>query len=242
VASCEAHDAHPERPPVAAGHESTDARPPRARHTFRLRTCVAYHLYGTVPVSSCAQRTVDTRADTGPVLTHVPVVTLAGQPRPTTEPWGYFTAYAEVLYQRGSSWPLFAHSWPDTGLQGAGIAVAPQDQTTGTLTPNSTVTLDGAFTSVIGSGQPDGICTADVLPSGGGPPPGATSSHPAFAGAPPTSRWASRPAPTRVRRPAAPCDAGRARRPPRPRAAARGPDSRPDGRARQALTPARSLW
>jgi acetyl esterase/lipase len=155
-----------------------------AGDTFRLRTCVAYHVYGTAPVSSCAQRTVDTHANTGSVLTHVPVVTLAGQPRPTTQPWGYFTAYAEVLHQRGGSWSLIAHSWPDDGLQGAGLAVAPQDQTTGTLPPNSTVTLDGPFTGAINSGQPDSICVADVLPSSGGLPPGVTSSHPAFAGAP----------------------------------------------------------
>jgi acetyl esterase/lipase len=153
-------------------------------YTFRLRTCVAYHLYGTAPVSRCGQRTVDTHGNTGSILTHVPVIALTEQPRPTTQPRGYFTAYAEVLYQSGSSWPLIAQSWPDDGLQGAGIAVAPQDQTTGALPPNSTVTLDGAFTSAINSGQPDSICTADVVPSSGGLPPGVTSSHPAFAGAP----------------------------------------------------------
>src|SRR3954452_1469317 len=153
--------------------------------TFRLRTCVAYHLSGTTPLSRCAQRTVDTHANTDTVYTHVPTVTLAGQPRATTEPWGYFKAYAEVLYQSGSSWPLIAHSWPGSGRSGAGIAVAPQEQTAGVLPPNSTVTLDGAFTSAINSGQPDSFCTADVVPyTGGALPAGGTSSHPAFADAP----------------------------------------------------------
>lgn len=152
---------------------------------FRLRTCVAYHLAGTTPVSRCAQRSVDTRANTAPVYTHVPTVTLAEQPRATTEPWGYFKSYAEVLYQSGSSWPLIALSWPFSGLSGAGIGVAPREQTTGVLPPNSTVTLDGPFTSAINSGQPDSICTPDLIPYTGGPlPAGVTSSHPAFTGAP----------------------------------------------------------
>ena len=155
-----------------------------AGRTFRLRTCVAYHLYGTAPVSSCAQRTVDTHANTGSVLTHVPSVTLAAQPRPTTEPWGTFTGYAEVLYQSGESWPLIAHSWPDDGLQGAGIAVAAEGRETGVLPPSSAVALDGPFTSAINRGQPDGICTADVRPYSGGLPAGVTASHPAFEGAP----------------------------------------------------------
>jgi hypothetical protein len=98
---------------------------------FRLRTCVAYHLHGTVPVYRYAERTVDTRANTESVVTRVPTVTLADQPRPTSQPWGYFKAYAEVLYQAGSSWPLIAHSWPDNGLQGAGIVVAARGQMAG---------------------------------------------------------------------------------------------------------------
>jgi acetyl esterase/lipase len=152
---------------------------------FRLRTCVVYHLSGTPPLSKCSQRTVDTRPNTATVFTHAPTVTLAAQPRPTTEPWGYFTAYAEVLYQSGSSWPVIAHSWPSSGLGGAGIAVAPQEQTAGVLPPNSTVSLDGPFNSAINSGQPDSICTPDVVPyTGGALPPGVTSNHPAFAGAP----------------------------------------------------------
>jgi acetyl esterase/lipase len=153
-------------------------------YTFRLRTCIAYHLYGAAPVSRCGERTVDTHGNPGSILTHVPVVALIEQPRPTTQPWGSFTAYTEVRYQSGAAWLLIAHSWPDDGLQGAGIAVAPQEQTTGTLPPSSAFPLDGTFTGAINSGQPDSICTADVLPVGGGLPPGVTSSHPAFAGAP----------------------------------------------------------
>jgi acetyl esterase/lipase len=137
---------------------------------FRLRTCV--------------ERTVDTRANTESIVTRVPTVTLSARPRPTTQPWGYFKAYAEVLYQAGSSWPLIAHSWPDNGLRGAGIAVAAQGQTAGVLPPNSPVLIDGAFTSAINSGWPDSFCTATTLPYSGGLPSGVTSNHPAFAGAP----------------------------------------------------------
>jgi acetyl esterase/lipase len=150
--------------------------------SFRLRTCVAYHLYGTPPVSSCSERSVDTTANTDTVHTHAPSVTLSDQPRPTTQPWAYFTAVTEV---RNASPPtVLAHSWPDNGLQGAGIAVAAQDQATGTLPPNSTVTLDGAFMSAINSGQPDSICTGEPAESDGSLPTGVSTSHPAFSGAP----------------------------------------------------------
>jgi acetyl esterase/lipase len=151
---------------------------------FRLRTCVAYHLHGRVPVYRYVERTVDTRPNTESIVTRVPTVTLSAQPRPKTQPWGYFKAYAEVLYQAGSSWPLIAHSWPDNGLQDAGIPVAARGQTAGVLPPNSTVRIDGAFTSAINSGWPDSFCTADTLPSSGGLPSGVTSNHPAFGGAP----------------------------------------------------------
>jgi acetyl esterase/lipase len=79
---------------------------------------------------------------------------------------------------------MIAHSWPSSGLRGAGIAVAPAEQTAGVLPPNSTVTLDGAFNSAINSGQADSICTAASAPYSGPLPPGVTSTHPAFAGAP----------------------------------------------------------
>jgi len=152
---------------------------------FRLRTCVAYHLYATLPVSSCAERIVDTRASTATVTTFAPSVTLSGQPRPTTQPWGYFTAYTEVLYLNGSAWLVSAHSWPDNELQGAGIPVAAQGQTTATLPPNGTVTVDGPFTGAVNSGEADSICTAQVVaPSGAGLPAGVRTSHPAFVGAP----------------------------------------------------------
>jgi acetyl esterase/lipase len=166
---------------------------------FRLRTCVAYHLHGTLPVSTCDERTVDTRGSTGSVSTHAPTVTLSGQPRPTTQPWGYFTPYTQVQYQSAGSWPVLAQSWPDDGLQGAGIAVAAQGQSSGTLPARSTLTLDGPFTSAVNNGQPDGICaggTADPAPP---PAPGIRTSHPAFAGAPayyevgpPTGAYAGR--------------------------------------------------
>jgi acetyl esterase/lipase len=152
---------------------------------FRLRTCVAYHVNARTPVSSCAERNVDTRSNVVRVYTYAPPVTLPGQPRPTTQPWGYFTAYTEVLYLSGSSWLLHAHSWPATGLQGAGIAVAAQGQNSGTLPPNSTVTLDGAFSGAVNSGQADSICTATPTVSDGSAlPAGVSASHAAFSGAP----------------------------------------------------------
>jgi acetyl esterase/lipase len=153
-------------------------------YTFRLRTCVAYHLHGTPPVSNCAERTVDTSANTSPIDTHAPTVTLSEQPRPTIQPWGYFTPYTEVLYRSASSWLIGATSWPDDGLQGDGIPVAAQNQTTGTLPPSSTVTLDGPFTSAINSGQADSICTGEPAEAEGPLPAGVSTSHPAFSGAP----------------------------------------------------------
>jgi hypothetical protein len=117
--------------------------------SFLLRTCLAYHLHGRTPVSSCATRTVDTRSNDATTRTYAPPVTLRGQPRPTRQPWGYFTAYTDVLYLSGSSWAISARSWPTDGLQGTGIAVAAQGQDSGALPPNSTVTVDGPFTGAI---------------------------------------------------------------------------------------------
>jgi acetyl esterase/lipase len=154
-------------------------------YTFLLRTCVAYHLYGAAPVSDCAERTVDTRAHTAPVAASAPTVTLSAQPRPTTQPWGSFTPYTEVLSVSAGAGQVIAQSWPDDGLQGAGIAVAPQEQTVGVLPPNSTVTLDGPFNSAINSGQADSICTAQPAGSNGSRlPAGVSTDHPAFPAAP----------------------------------------------------------
>ena len=49
---------------------------------FTLTTCVAYHLQGAAPVSSCADRSVDTRANAATVYTYAPSVTLSGRPGP----------------------------------------------------------------------------------------------------------------------------------------------------------------
>jgi acetyl esterase/lipase len=153
--------------------------------SFRLRTCVAYHLERTAPVSRCAERAVDTRANGDSVFTYAPHVTLSRQPRPTTGRWGYFISYTEVQYQSGSSWVVAAHSWPDDGLQTAGIAVAPHGEDYGMLPPSSTVTPAGTFTSAVSSGQPDGICAAEPTVSDGSPlPPGVITVHPAFPDAP----------------------------------------------------------
>ena len=152
---------------------------------FRLRTCVAYHLNAKPPVSNCAERTVDTRSNAGTVYTFAPTVTLSGKARPITQPWAYFTGYAEAMYLDGSSWPVAAHSWPDNGLQGAGIPIAAQAQTSGTLPANATVLLDGPFTGAVNSGQPDSICTPTPTVSDGSPlPTGVSATHPGFTGAP----------------------------------------------------------
>jgi acetyl esterase/lipase len=156
-----------------------------AGSSFLLRSCVAYHLHGSTPLSSCAQRTVDTTSNDAIVYTYAPPITLARQPRPKTEPWAYFTAYAELQSLRGGVWLTSAHSWPGDGLQGAGIAVAARNEDSATLPPNSTVALDGAFNSAVNSGQPDSICTPLPLASDGSPlPAGVSSSHRAFSGAP----------------------------------------------------------
>ncbi|MDX6680891.1 MAG: hypothetical protein QOG94_930 [Solirubrobacteraceae bacterium] len=85
----------------------------------------------------------------------------------------------------GRSWVVSAHSWPADGLQGAGIAVATHDRDSGTLPPNSTVTLDGTSTNAVNSGQPNSICTAIPVGSNGSAlPASVTSTYPAFADAP----------------------------------------------------------
>jgi len=153
---------------------------------FRLTTCVAHHLYGQPPVTTCADRTVDTRANTAIVYTYAPPVELAGQPRQRgSAAWGYFTPYAQVVDETGGTSSLVAHSWPDDGLQGAGLPVAAQDATTAALPLNQSVILDRAFDGAINTGQPDSICSNQHIPSDGSAlPAGVSTSHPAFAGAP----------------------------------------------------------
>jgi acetyl esterase/lipase len=156
-----------------------------AGSSFLLRSCVAYHLQGSTPLSSCAERTVDTTSDDATVYTSAPPIALARQPRPRTEQWGYFAAYVELQDRRGGVWLTSAHSWPGDGLQGAGIAVAARGEDGATLPANSTVALDGALTSAVDSGQPDSICTPRPLLSDGSPlPAGVSSGHRAFSGAP----------------------------------------------------------
>lgn len=153
---------------------------------FKLSTCVAYHLYGQAPASTCADRTVDTRANRAAVRTYAPAVELTGQPRPSgAAVWGYFTPYVQVVDQTDGTYSLVAHSWPDDGLQGAGLPVAAQDATSAVLAPNQTVTLDGPYNGAINSGQPDSICSDQPIASDGSAlPTGVSTSHPAFAGAP----------------------------------------------------------
>jgi acetyl esterase/lipase len=171
---------------TATAAASTGSTIPLQRgFVFRLRTCVAYHLTAMLPRSACAERTVDTRSGTATVYAPAPSVTLPAQPRPITEPWGYFTPYTEVLRLAATGWQMSAHSWPDNRLQGAGIAVAAQGQVSGTLPANSSVALDGPFIGAVNSGEPDSICTQNVVSPDGSPlPAGVSSSHPAYAGAP----------------------------------------------------------
>ena len=154
---------------------------------FTLTTCVAYHLQGAAPVSSCADRVVDTRANAATVYTYAPSVTLSGRPRPSgSAAWGYFTAYAQILMQINGASSFAAHTWPDDGLQGAGLPVAAQAATAATLPPNGSVSLqDVAYKGQINTGQADSICRPQPLAANGSAlPPGVVSSHPGFAGAP----------------------------------------------------------
>jgi acetyl esterase/lipase len=154
-------------------------------YSFRLRTCIAYHLDAMPPTSRCAERTVDTSANSGSVVTAAPRLMLSGQARPTTQDWGYFTAYTEVLYLSDGSWQMSANSWPDDGLQGAGIAVAAQHETFGTLPPDSSTAVEEPFSGAVNSAEPDSICAAAPAGSDGSLVPfGVSTSHPAFAGAP----------------------------------------------------------
>jgi acetyl esterase/lipase len=154
-------------------------------YSFRLRTCIAYHLEAMPPTSRCDERSVDTGASSWSVLTAAPRLMLSGQPRPTTQEWGYFTSYTEVLYLSGGSWLVAAHSWPDDGLQSAGIAVAAQHEAKGTLPPDSTATVDEPFNGAVNSAEPDSICAANPAMSDGSLLPAEVStSHPAFTGAP----------------------------------------------------------
>lgn len=147
---------------------------------------MVYHLKGALPVSSCADRDVDTRSNAGTTYTFAPSITLPGQVRPLGQgSSGYFTAYAQVAYLAGDRYALVAHSWPASGLQGAGLAVAAQNATSATLPANQDVRLDGPYTGQINSGQPDSICTGRPFPAKGyALPAGVRTYHPAFAGAP----------------------------------------------------------
>jgi acetyl esterase/lipase len=153
---------------------------------FTLTTCVAYHLQGAAPVSSCADRVVDTRAQTTTLYTYAPSVTLSGQRPPSPAAWGYFTSYTQVLMALNGASSFAAHTWPDDGLQGAALPVAPTAATTATLPPNATVTLqDLAYNGQINTGQADSICRPQPAAANGTVlPAGVVSSHPGFLGAP----------------------------------------------------------
>lgn len=168
---------------------------------FKLTSCVAYHLYGSAPVSSCADRQVDTRANTATIYTYAPSVALYNQPRPSgSMRFGYVTASVQVVAASGSTWVLASYSWPASGLQGAAIPVAAQNAAAASLPANGPFTITGPYNGAVDSGQPDSICRGGYAPSNGSPrPPGVSTSNAAFAGAPayyeigqPTGAYAGR--------------------------------------------------
>jgi acetyl esterase/lipase len=158
---------------------------------FKLTTCLTYHRRGSAPIARCADRYVDTRPNPATIRTGAPTVRLPDQPRPSgAASWAYFAGYTQVAFRSGSGvaagggYTVAAHSWPGTGLQGAGIAVAGRGRTWAALPANEPVLPDGVDTGAINSGAPDGICRASFSPTGGRLPPGVTTGHPAFARAP----------------------------------------------------------
>ncbi|MEY2440739.1 MAG: hypothetical protein QOJ46_165 [bacterium] len=153
---------------------------------FQLTSCVAYHLYASAPVSSCADRQVDTRANTATIYTYAPSVALYNQQRPSGSlRFGYFTASVQVANASGSTWALASYSWPSDGLQGAAIPVAAQNAAASSLPANDPFTITGAYNGAVDSGQPDSICRGVYAPSNGSPRPADVStSNAAFAGAP----------------------------------------------------------
>ncbi|MEO7299243.1 MAG: hypothetical protein ABI042_11785, partial [Verrucomicrobiota bacterium] len=121
---------------------------------FRLTTVVGYHAFGQVPTNLFLSRDVDTRLNSGNISTGAPTVIYTNA-RPVTGE-AHFTPYVQVIYKDTASgkYLLYSHSWPDSALQGAGMPVAPQNQTNGWPLPASETTeLDGAFAGLIDSGE-----------------------------------------------------------------------------------------
>ncbi|MEP6697005.1 MAG: hypothetical protein ABJA34_09030 [Pseudonocardiales bacterium] len=182
---------------------------------YKLSTCLTFHSDGSAPLTTCLDRLIDTRLAHGPVHATAPVVRLV-RPRPSGPvSWAYFAGYGQVTYAArtgaaakagaGSDvaadvFAVVAHSWPDNGLQGAGVAVARQGQTRATLPANDPVKPAGPFSGAINTGRADSICRPDPSIARGPLPSGVTSSHPAYRGAPafyevgrPTGAFAGRP-------------------------------------------------
>ncbi|MDP9239805.1 MAG: hypothetical protein M3O55_04090, partial [Actinomycetota bacterium] len=173
---------------------------------YKLTTCLTYHRTRATPLTTCADRLVDTRGKRATIHTSAPTVRITAQPRPTgAGSWAYFAGYTQVTYApaglaEGAAYTLVAHSWPDNGLQGAAIAVPGPGQGKGRLPANDPVVPEGAYTGAINTGRPDSICRAATTTSAGRLPPGLSTRHPAFAGAPayyevggPTGAFAGRP-------------------------------------------------
>lgn len=177
---------------------------------YKLTTCLTYHRSRTTPRTTCADRLVDTRGKPATIHTSAPSVRISAQPRPTgAGSWAYFAGYTQVAYAPvgladGAAFTLVAYSWPDNGLQGAAVAVPGlgegKGQHRGRLPANDPVVPEGAYNGAINTGRPDSICRAATTTSAGRLPPGLSSRHPAFAGAPayyevggPTGAFAGQP-------------------------------------------------
>ncbi|MEP6664336.1 MAG: alpha/beta hydrolase, partial [Verrucomicrobiota bacterium] len=151
---------------------------------FRITTCVGFHAFGHVPDNRFASRDVDTRFNSGTIYTYAPSITYSVT-RPISGE-SHLTPYVHVLYKdAGGVYRLVSHSWPDNGLQGAGMPVAAQNQFAGAPLPASeTTTVAGAFAGAIDSGEPDSLCNGTYLPATGSVPAGLVTNTAAFAGAP----------------------------------------------------------
>lgn len=151
---------------------------------FRLTTVIGYHAFGQAPDNRFASRDVDTRFNSGNISTSAPTIvhTVA---RPVTGE-AHFTPYIHVLFKNSNgAYVLASHSWPNNGLQGAGIPIAAQNQTNGAALPLSQTTeLDGAFGGLIDSGEPDSLACGTIQLATGPLPAGLTTNNVGFSGAP----------------------------------------------------------
>ncbi|PZS35554.1 MAG: hypothetical protein DLM59_02815 [Pseudonocardiales bacterium] len=178
---------------------------------YKLTTCLTYRRNGAIPLARCADRLVDTVGSPAAIHASAPTVRISAQPRPSGPgSWAYFAGYTQVTYAAGGTadaltagsvaYTMVAHSWPDDGLRGAGVAVPTRGESLAALPANDPVNSDGPYNGAINTGRPDSICRAVTTLTKGPFPVGLTTHHPAFAGAPayyevggPTGSFAGKP-------------------------------------------------